>query len=458
MFSTPVRILPAAALAAAALIPATASAAQTIGSGFDTSRGAPATLSCNGCTIAMSTADWLPVMADPGIVTSFRAELGAGTTAKLRVFRRDDGTTLTPIGTSATVTGTGARESYPVHLAVPSGATIGLDLNGSIPAVDGTGETLKAAGIVADGSAFTGSQVDVEPLLSATVETDYDDDGLADDSEDTCVFCPQDGGGAPDPGTSGGDTGTPQQGGSGSSGGGSVVPSGGRDPLSVRSRTTFTIQNSGLVTLGSRAVARAYLFNPHNDSLSGTATLTVAGKRVAKSKVFVISQDAVDFKLTPKVAKALRRGAKATVSATVSGDDSGTERDSTTVKFAHPVTTAYDGTWRGSGPLVIKIRNGVVETASRSLFISSTRGSGHMTRQYALPSGIPAIVGRDGTVKVHGNIGSDEVRFEATFKLNGAAKGYLSLWYTQLGLSSEGKLVTDPYLGASNWTAKRVGR
>jgi hypothetical protein len=126
------------------------------------------------------------------------------------------------------------------------------------------------------------------------------------------------------------------------------------------------------------------------------------------------------------------------------------------VKFAHPVTTAFDGTYRGSGPLVIKVRGGIVEVASRSLFLSSTRGSGNMTRQFGLPDGIPAIVGRNGTVKVHGDTGSDEVRFEATFKRNGSAKGYLSLWYTQLRLSSDGKLVADPYLGASNWTAKRA--
>ena len=111
MLSTPVRTLPLAALAAAALIPASANAATTIGSSFDTSRGAPTTIACNGCTIAMSTVDWYPVMTDPGIVTSFRAELAAGTTAKLRVFRRDDGSTLTPIGTSAAITGTGSRES-----------------------------------------------------------------------------------------------------------------------------------------------------------------------------------------------------------------------------------------------------------------------------------------------------------------------------------------------------------
>lgn len=450
MLSTPVRMLPAAALVAAALIPATAGAATTIGSSFDTSRGAPATVACNGCTIAMSTVDWYPVMTDPGIVTSFRAELAAGTTAKLRVLRRDDGSTLTPIGTSAAVTGTGSRESYTVHLPVPANATIGLDLNGSIAAIAGTAETLKAAGIVPDGSALSGAQIDDEPLLSASFENDYDNDGLGDDSEDACVFCPQGSGGGStaDPGT------TPAPASDSSAGaGGSQTPSGGRDPLSIRSRTVFTIQDSGLVTLGPHPVARAYMFNPHTDSVSGTAALTVAGRKVATRKVFVISQDAIEFKLSAKVANAIRRGARAIVSASVDGG----ERDSTPVRFARPVTTAFDGTYRGSGPLVIKVRGGVVEVASRSLFLSSTRGSGTMTRQFSLPDGIPAIVGRNGAVKVHGDSASDEVRFEATFKRNGSAKGYLSLWYTQLGLSSEGKLFANPFLGASNWTAKRVG-
>ena len=50
------------------------------------------------------------------------------------------------------------------------------------------------------------------------------------------------------------------------------------------------------------------------------------------------------------------------------------------------------------------------------------------------------------------------MRFEATFRRDGTAKGYLSLWYDKLGLSSDGKLTGDPYLGASNWTAKRVAR
>jgi hypothetical protein len=446
MNATPVRL---AALAAAALIPATANAATTVGSSFDTSRGAPTTIACNGCTVAMSTVDAYPVMTDPGIVTSFRAELAAGTTAKLRVFRRDDGSALTPIGTSATVTGTGQREVYTVHLPVPNNATIGLDLNGSIAAVAGTAETLKAPGIVADNTAFSGPQIDDEPLLSATFENDYDSDGKADDSEDDCVFCPQD-----QPSDPGAPAPTPSDNGGGGGSQDPSTPSGGRDPMSIRSRSVFTIQDSGLVTLGSHPVARAWLFNPHTDSVSGRATLTVGGKKVATKKVFVISQDAVDFPISAKVAKAMRRGAKAVVSATVEGG----EQDSTPVKFAHPVTTAFDGTYRGSGPLVIKVRGGIVQVVSRSMFLSSTRGSGSMTRQFSLPTGVPAIVGKNGTVKVHGDFGSDEVRFEATFKRAGTVKGYMSQWYYQLGISSEGKLTSDPYLGASNWTAKRVGR
>jgi hypothetical protein len=439
--SNPVRILPTAALAAAALIPATANAATTVGSSFDTSRGAPTTLQCGGCTFAMSTVDSLPLWTDPGIVTSFRAELAAGTTAKLRVFTRDGDSTFTPVGTSAQITGNGQRESYTVHLPVPANATIGLDLNGAIAAIDGTGETY-----------VNGSLREVEPLLSATVENDYDNDGLGDDSEDQCVFCPADSGGGS--GNGGGSPTPPPAGdGGGSSGSGSQSPPAGRDPMGIRSRTTFTIQDSGLVTLGRKPVARVWLFNPHNDSLSGSATLTVGGRKVATRKVFVISHDAVEFKLSAKVARALRRGAKATVTATAGG-----ERDTTAVKFVAPATTAFDGTWRGAGPLVIKIRGGVVETASRAVFLSSTRGSGNMTRTFALPTGVPAVIGRDGTVKVHGDFASDEVRFEATFRRNGTAKGYLSLWYTQLGINSDGKLVADPYLGASNWTAKRVSR
>jgi hypothetical protein len=446
MLSTPVRTIPVAALAAAALIPATANAATTVGSSFDTSRGAPTTIACNGCTIAMSTVDWFPVMTDPGIVTSFRAELAAGTTAKLRVFRRDDGSTLTPIGTSAIVTGTGQREIYTVHLPVPNNATIGIDLNGSIAAVAGTAETLKAAGIVADNSALSGTQIDDEPLLSATFEPDYDADGLADESEDSCVFCQPS---TPDqPSTPPSDHG----GGGGSSNPG--TPEGGRDPLTIRSRTVFTIQDSGLMTLGKRPVARAWLFNPHTESVSGKATLTVGGKKIATKKVFVVSQDAVEFPISAKVAKAIRRGAKAVVSATVEGG----EQDSTPVQFASPVTTAFDGTYRGSGPLVIKVRGGVVEVASKSLFLSSTRGTGNMTRLFSLPDGVPAIIGRNGTVKVHGDNGPDEVRFEATFKRNGNVKGYLSLWYYELGLNADGRLISNPFLGASNWTAKRVGR
>ena len=195
---------------------------------------------------------------------------------------------------------------------------------------------------------------------------------------------------------------------------------GGRDPLSIRSRTVFTIQDSGLVTLGKRPVARAWHVQPayrlgvrHGDADRRRQEGRRAGRSSSSPRTRSTSRSR---RRSPRRSAAARRPSSARPS-------TGGEQDSTPVKFAAPVTTAFDGTYRGSGPLVIKIRGGIVEVASQSLFLSSTRGSGNMTRQFSLPDGIPAIVGRNGTVKVHGDNGPDEVRFEATFKRNGTRQG-----------------------------------
>src|SRR4051794_33230821 len=371
---TPVRLLPAAALAAAALIPASASAASTVGSAFDTSQGDATTVSCTNCTFAMDSAQYLLIWTDPGVITSVRAQLAAGTTAKLRVFNRV-GDQLVAAGASQTITGTGQDASYLVKVPVASNATIGLDLNGSITAVKDPGEIIKANGLTPDGAAIAGTRIGVEPLLSANVESDYDEDGLGDETQDDCVFCPPpaDNGGSNNGGSdNGGQVTPPPPSGTDDQGSKDSQDSGDpRDVENIRSQTVFTIQNSGLVTAGKKAVARVWLFNPHNDSYSGTATLKVAGKKVASTRVLVLSHDAVDFKLTPKAATALRKGARATVSATVADADGGKESAAGEVAFAKPVTSAYDGTYRGKGPIVFKVQGGVVTVASQSLFLAS---------------------------------------------------------------------------------------
>jgi hypothetical protein len=461
------RILPAAALTIAALaVPSAALAAHTAGSDFDTSAGPPRTVSCSLCTFAMDDVYGMQTWTYGGVITSFKASLAPGTTAKLRVFTRGAGGAFTAIGSSEQVAGTGSTEIYPTRIPVPDNATIGLDLNGSVDGVLDAGHLVELGSHLADGATATGTPVNVEPLLSADVEDDWDSDGLGDDSQDPCVFC------APDPGPGPGDSpdDVPPPPPSGGSSSGDVLPDssssagssprskGGRDAGSVRERTVFTILDHGLVTGGRHPVATVWMYDPHDDALSGTAVLRVRGKVVSRTKVWASIIDSQEFRISPKVARALRNGAKATVSAQASSDGSGTEKDSAPVKFAHPVTTAYDGTWRGAGPLVIKIRGGVVTVASKSLMLMSTRGSGSRTRVFSLPEGVPAIVGRNGSIKLHGDYISDEVRFNATFRRNGTAKGYLSMWHTEFGFSSGGGLQTNPFLGASNWTAKRTGR
>ena len=462
------RILPAAALTIAALAaPSAALAAHTAGSDFDTSAGPPATVSCHPCTFAMDTVYGMQTWTYGGVITSFKASLAAGTTAKLRVFTRGPGGAFTAVGSSAPVTGTGSTEIYPTRLPVADNATIGLDLNGSVDAVQAQGEIVRLGSGLADGATATGTSQSVEPLLSADVEDDYDSDGLGDDSQDPCVFCSPD----PGPGSGPSDSGagsTPAPSDSSSPGRSSDSPSNssgaggkgdGRDVGSVRDRRVFTILDHGLVTGGRHPVATVWMFDPHDDALTGTAVLRVGGKVVSRTKVWASIIDSQEFRISPKVARAMRNGARATVSAQVASDGSGTEKDSTPVKFAHPVTTAYDGTWRGAGPLVIKIRGGVVTVATKSLMLMSTRGSGSMTRVFSLPEGVPAIVGRNGSIKLHGDYISDEVRFNATFRRNPTAKGYLSMWHTEFGFGSGGGgLETNPFLGASNWTAKRTSR
>src|SRR4051812_26934403 len=70
------RLLPASVAVAAILaVPAAASAAQTLGSPLDPSRGQVDAVGCpNPCTIAQETIDGLPVHADGGVITSWKAD------------------------------------------------------------------------------------------------------------------------------------------------------------------------------------------------------------------------------------------------------------------------------------------------------------------------------------------------------------------------------------------------
>ncbi len=321
-----VSMIPAAAIAAAALaLPAVAGAAQTVGSSLDTARGPATSLACQGCSFALDHIDGLQTWTDPGVITSFTAKLGAGDLARLRVYTREGANRFVPVNTAGAVSGTGEVATYPASLRVPANATIGLALQGRLAAIEGTGRVGIAA-TSGDGTAADSTFEDVEPLLSAKVESDYDEDGLGDETQDPCVFCSTNtdtGGGSSGTssggggGTSAGGTGADHGGGAGGAdtGGGTAPKGNPRANENIRSRTVLTVQDAGSVFTGRKPVATAYLYNPHNDAVTGTATLKVGGKLVAKTRAYASTIDALDFRVSRAVAKLLAKGTKGTVTA-----------------------------------------------------------------------------------------------------------------------------------------------
>ncbi len=436
------RLSTAAAVAAAVLtLPATASAAQVLGSPLDGSRGTPEAVGCPSlCTIVQESIDSLAVRSDGGVITSWRAVVSSGSTVRLRVLTRQVGGSYTAVGSGKTVTGDDQVQTVTDHVVIPSGATIGVDVDGTMGGIPTGGQVAGFVPPLADGQSGTEQLSDDELLLQATVEADLDGDGLGDETVDSCVFC----------------TPAPPAGGGGGGGGGGPAPTppsgGGGEDRGQR----YSVGPKALLIGGGKPVVRAYTANGLDD-VEGTLSLKVGGKVASKARVWSISgaQDHVDFKVSAKVARALRRGgATAVVTGSPAVESGGTAPVQQRVKVLRGVTAAYDGTYRGAGGLVITVQDGVVMSASKALLVSSTRGSSSMTRTFFLPEEGPVILARNGKVDVRGDWKGESVAFKARFARNGAAKGYLSLWHTVLGFSG-GSLTTDQLFGASNWTAKR---
>jgi hypothetical protein len=437
--------------------PSAASAAQTLGSPLDGSRGTVDAVGCDApCTLVQDTIDGLQVHADGGVVTRWKAVVAAGSTATLRVVTRGGDGTYTAVATGRTITGDDTLQTVADHVIIPVNATIGLDVTGRVGGIRAGGRLASFAPFLADGASASADLTDDELLLQATVEADFDGDGLGDESEDPCVACSPSGGGGSDAGAGGGgsELGSGDSGGSSSAGGGSG--SSGGSAADDRGRR-FSIGPKALLVPGRRPVVRAYAANGLDD-VEGRLVLKVGGKAVGTARISSISggQDEVDFAVGAQVARTLgRRGARAVVTGAPSVENAGTVRVNQTVSVVHGTTRAFDGTYRGAGPLVIVVRDGAVLSAAKSLLVSSTKGSRSLTRTFALPQDGPVLVGRNGRVEVKGDWKGDTATFRARFKRNGRASGYLSLWHTELAFGSGGSLGIEAFFGASNWIAKR---
>src|SRR4051794_16071288 len=76
--------------------PSAASAAQTLGSPLEASRGTVDAVGCDApCTLVQETIDGLPVHADGGVITRWKVVVASGSTATLRVLTRGAGGSYT---------------------------------------------------------------------------------------------------------------------------------------------------------------------------------------------------------------------------------------------------------------------------------------------------------------------------------------------------------------------------
>jgi acyl-CoA hydrolase len=188
----------ALALSVALLIPASASAATTIGSAMPTFAGdTVGCLDSGGCTFVPTSIAGAPVVVPfNGVLVSWSAQVPVGGSAvDLRVLRPADGGTFTG---RSTVTGAtpdaNGRLTSAARVRVSAGDLIGVDLaNGEELGVvghasfDSTSHTFGPRLGTSETRApdFTDSD-DFEMLFNAVVEPDADGDGYGDETQDKC--------------------------------------------------------------------------------------------------------------------------------------------------------------------------------------------------------------------------------------------------------------------------------
>lgn len=461
------RIAALAAVAALAAAPAAASAADVVGSNF--ANPATSWRDCEGtpsCTVALDRTGFYPTQLPLGsVVTKVRVALSPNAQVRPRLLRRDEKDHFAPIADGHVLTGNagGGVQDLPIHFVVGSAsATIGLDLvSGAVGIAPDPDDVLSYAAFApalgAGESRAASRTFDGDLLLAAVAEADWDEDGLGDESEDPCVRCdptppPADPGPPPaDPAPGAPTTPTSPGGGAGGSGGGSAA-----SPLHL------TIDKRALLrgaSAGSAGYVEVYADNDGKVDLGGTIQLKLGKKVLGTGEIdleYGYDYSWGLFRL-PKaeLARLLKRGSlKATVVAKLKAADGRRKTVTQPVTILRGGALGYDGVYRGPGPVTLTVERGVVTQLSTSLFLMCTASNRSMTRAFYTP-GFPTFVKRDGSFAGKESASADSMRWNGKLSRNGTARGYLSLWHTELMLGEGGKLRADQCFQAKNWSAKR---
>ncbi|HEX5910358.1 MAG TPA: hypothetical protein VFY44_07680 [Thermoleophilaceae bacterium] len=221
--------------------------------------------------------------------------------------------------------------------------------------------------------------------------------------------------------------------------------------------------------VGSRGIqsgkyATVYVNNEGGDeNVQGTMTVRSGSKALKTNAIDLEYGDDYSYgnAVIPRrqLRELDRRGrTKLTVVASVRGARTGQAqsiRKAVTI-YSRGKTTAYDGTYKGTGGLVIDVQGGFLRSINVGVNMFCSRTKEFKQGSLYTLSGFPAMIGRDGSFRAKGTQSPNVIRYEGKLSRSGSAKGYLSLFETDLVFGDGGTMQVQQCLGASNWKAKRT--
>ena len=235
----------------------------------------------------------------------------------------------------------------------------------------------------------------------------------------------------------------------------------GAPPAGTAKGPQLTIDTRALLGSGRGGYVNVYVANGGDADAKGTIAIVRGNKTLWRQDAEVDWDDTEtwgNFRLSAGQRRTLlRRGRLGGLKSVATW----TGADGRTVTATRPLTilrggaSGYDGTYRGQGPVVIKVQRGVIRAITTPLNLFCTRSKRFQQRVFLGDGGgFPVLVGRDGRFQRKGRFASDIVTYNGRFTRGGRASGYLSMFHTELS-SVDGKLSAEQCLQAKNWKASR---
>jgi hypothetical protein len=306
--------------------------------------------------------------------------------------------------------------------------------------------------MIDDGSTRSVQTAAWELMLGAQPETDHDDDGKGDETEDDCV------------GTCTGDNGEGGSTGGRSSGTGDLTGPGPRRQEKIEPKgPPFVLDTRGLLRPGKQGKKGEFdVFAANDGSGDLDAQIEIRAGRRSLGRASITEMEsgddaAVGFRLPAKLRRQLVRKGKVKLSVTATANHG----DGTTTPVKQDLTVLaggarkYDGSYKGPGPIVFVVQGGAIRTVSSEVNAFCPASNRHESLSIFSVDGFPALVKPDGSFTHEGSGGGQKMTYKGKLSLTGQSKGYASAYKFSLGVSDGGRYFTDGCTGARSWTATK---